>query len=140
MAESLASIGDTLHHNTALRFSPTITQLEHVLRACSRTRIEPFHAHIPIHALAQIRALPPDATTSTQRVGIWRLETEHKRVLRGVLLTPKAHIMTALALQFAPTTLTTIETSHALLPAMEHTLTYSELYPFARLIPPLGPL
>ena len=131
MAETLASIGDTLHHNTTLHFNPTITQCEHVLRACSRTHIEPFHEHTPIHTLPKMRVLPPDAT-STQRVGIWRLETEHKRVLRGVMLTPRAHIMAALALHFAPT----IDTSHSLISAMEHALTYSELYQFVRLIPP----
>ena len=132
MAEAPASIGDTLHHNTALRFSPTITQCEHVLRTCSRTHIEPFHEHTPIHTLPQIRVLLPDAA-NTLRVGIWRLETEHKRVLRGVMLTPRAHIMTALALHFAPT----IDTSHALISAMEHTLAHSELYQFVRLIPRL---
>ena len=131
MAEAPASIGDTLHHNTALRFSPTITQCEHVLRTCSRTHIEPFHEHTPIHTLPQIRVLLPDAA-NTLRVGIWRLETEHKRVLRGVMLTPRAHIMTALALHFAPT----IDTSHALVYAMEHTLAHSELNQFVRLIPP----
>jgi len=133
MAEALASIGDALHHNTALRFSPAITQCEHAPRTCSRTHIEPFHEHTPIRTLPQIRALPPDAA-NTLRVGIWRLETEHKRALRGVMLTPRAHIMTALAaLHFAPT----IDTAHALVPAMEHaSLAHSELCQFVRLIPP----
>ena len=117
MAEALASIGDTLHHNSTLRFSPAIIQCEQVLRACSSTHIEPFHEHTPIHTLPQVRVLPPDAA-NTQRVGIWRLEIEHKRVLRGVMLAPRAHIMTALALHFAPT----IDTSCALISAMEHTL------------------
>ena len=40
--------------------------------------------------------------------------------------------MTALALHFAPT----IDTSHALVSAMEHTLVHSELYQFVRLTPP----
>ena len=131
MAEAFASIGDTLHHNTTLRFSPTISQCEHVIRTCSRTQIEPFHEHTPIHTLPQIRVLPPDAA-NTQRVGIWRLETEHKRVLQGVIITPRAHIMAALAIHFAPT----IDTSHAIVPTMEHTLAHSELYQFIRLIPP----
>jgi len=71
---------------------------------------------------------------NTLRAGIciWRLETEHKRVLGGVLLTSRAHIMAALALHFAPT----IDTSHALVSAMEHTLVHSELYQFVRLTPP----
>ena len=70
--------------------------------------------------------------TNTQRVGIWRLETEHKRALQGDILTPRAHIMAALAIHFAPT----IDTSHALVSTMEHTLAHSELYQFIRLTPP----
>ena len=112
-------------------FSPAVSQCEHVIRTCSRTQIEPFHEHTPIHTLPQVRVLPPDAA-NTQRVGIWRLETEHKRVLQGVILTPRAHIMAALAIHFAPT----IDTSHALVSTMEHTLAHSELYQFIRLIPP----
>ena len=131
MAEAFASIGDTLHHNTALRFNPAISQCEQIIRSCSRTQIEPFHEHTPIYTLPQIRVLPPDAA-NTQRVGIWRLETEHKRVLQGVILTPRAHIMAALAIRFAPT----IDTSHALVSTMKHTLAHSEPYQFVRLIPP----
>ena len=75
---------------------------------------------------------PPDAANS-QRIGTWRLETEHKRVLlQGVILTSRAHIMTALAIRFAPT----IDMSHALVSTMKHTLAHSELYQFVRLIPP----
>ena len=85
----------------------------------------------PIHTLPQIRVLPPDAA-NTQRVGIWRLENEHKRVLRGVVLTPRAHIMAALATHFAPT----VDTPHVLVSTMEHVLAHSELYQSVRLIPP----
>ena len=134
MAEALASIGDTLHHNTQLCFDPAISKCGQVIRTCSCAQIEPFHEHTPIHTLPQIRVLPPDAT-NTQRVGIWRLETEHKRVLQGVILTPRAHIMAALAIRFAPTI---DDTSHALVSAMKHTLAHSELYQFVRLIPRLS--
>ena len=40
--------------------------------------------------------------------------------------------MAALAIHFAPT----VDTSHALVSTMEHTLAHSELYQFIRLIPP----
>ena len=64
-------------------------------RGCSTSSDEWMQRGL-LHTLPQTRILPPDAT-STRRVGIWRHETEHKRVLRGVMLTPRAHIMTALA-------------------------------------------
>ena len=71
MAEALASLGDTLHHDAKLRFSPKVAQCERVLQLqiCSSTHIGPFHEHTPIHTLPQTRILPPGAMNS-QRVGI----------------------------------------------------------------------
>ena len=48
------------------------------------------------------------------------------------MLTPRAHIMTTLALHFAPA----IDTPHILISAMEHALSHTELYQFLRLTPP----
>ena len=64
MAEVMASIGDSLHHDPSLRPSTRASRNMDAKRLLSGIHVAPFHEGTPIHALPQITIPPHDQDTA----------------------------------------------------------------------------
>ena len=101
MAEVLASIGDTMHHDPSLRPSVHACRSSDARDLLSGVHVTPFHERTPIHTMPQDAILSPNQDVA-RRYGVWDVGPGRKRTLRAVLLADRARIIAALALHFAP--------------------------------------
>ena len=100
MAEVLASLGDTMHHDPSLRPSVRARHCSEVRDLLSGIHVTPFHERTPIRTMSQDAILLPSQDIA-RRYGVWEDAPGRKRTLRAVLLADRAHIVASLALHFA---------------------------------------
>ena len=133
MAEVMASIGDTIHHDPSPSLRPSV-RARHSSDArdlLSGVHVAPFHERTPIHTMPQDVILSPNQDVA-RRYGVWEGGPGHKRTLRAVLLADRAHIIAELALHFAPG----IDISHVFAATASHAYAHPDLYEYVRLTPP----
>ena len=131
MAEVMASIGGTMHHDPGLRPSVHARRDTDTRDLLSDVLVAPFHEHTPIHTLPQepILSRSPDGA---RRFGVWKCSPGHKHTLRAVLLADRVHVIADLAWHFAPG----VDISHVLAAAASHVHAHPGLYEYVRLTPP----
>ena len=131
MAEVIASTGDSLHHDPSLRPSVSASRNEAVKLLLSDIHVAPFHERTPIHALPQT-IIPPHGQDVARRFGVWDCGPGDQRVLRAVILADRAHILTDLAVQFAPQ----VNLAHVITSVVNHVIAHPDLYQYVRITPP----
>ena len=132
MAEVMASIGDSLHHDQSLRPSASAllrnVDVKHLL---SGIQVAPFHENTPIHALPQ-NTIPPYGQDTAMRFGVWDCGPGDHCTLRAIVLADRAHITTDLVIQFAPQ----VALAHVITMTVSHVVAHPDLYQYVRLTPP----
>ena len=131
MAEVIASTGDSLHHDPSLRPSVSASRNEEIKLLLSDIHVAPLHERTPIHALPQT-IIPPHGQDVARRFGVWDCGPGDQRVLRAVILADRAHILTDLAVQFAPQ----VNLAHVITSVVNHVIAYPDLYQYVRITPP----
>ena len=131
MAEVMASIGGTMHHDPSLRPSVRARHDTNTRDLLSNMQVPPFHERTPIHTLPH-DAVPSQSQDGTRRFGVWKCGPGHKRALRAVLLADRARIIADLALLFVPG----VNISHVFAATASHVHAHPGLYEYVRLNPP----
>ena len=104
MAEVMASIGGTMHHDPSLRPSVRARHGTDTRDLLSGMQVAPFHERTPIHKLPQDAALSlSQSHGGSRRFGVWKCGPGHQRALRAVLLADRVHTIAGLALYFVAT-------------------------------------
>ena len=131
MAEVMASIGDTMHHDPSLRPSIRALQDVDVKHLPSGIQVAPFHEQTPKHTFPQ-NIIPPHSQDTARRFGVWDCGPGHQRTLRAIVLAGRAHIIADLAVQFA----LQVDIAHVFTMTVSHVSTHPGLYEYVRITPP----
>ena len=75
--------------------------------------------------------IPPYGQDTARRFGVWDCGPGDQRTLHAIVLADRAHILTDLAMQFAPQ----VNLAHVITTIVHHAIAYPELYQYVRLTP-----